>query len=143
MSTNKTFMAIAASMIALAASSYAANEHQGHEHGKKAGGTHQDEAKPMHNGVVSVEKDMQYELVAKPASLEIYVSDHGKPVDVKNASAIVTLLSASGKEEAKLIYISDNKLGVTGNFKVAAGTKALAVVTVPGRSVVNVRFILK
>lgn len=97
----------------------------------------------MQGGVVSVAKDMQYELVAKPASLEIYVFDHGKPVDVKDASATVTLLSASGKEEAKLLPVSANKLGVTGNFKVAAGTKALAVVTMPGRSAVNVRFILK
>lgn len=143
MNTRKTMMAIAASIITVSASSYAADDHKGHEHGKKAGAAHQDEAKPMQGGVVAVAKDIQYELVAKPTSLELYVSDHGKPVEVKNAAATVTLLSASGKEEAKLSPVGGNKLGATGNFKVGAGTKALATVTMPGQSAVNVRFTLK
>ncbi|RAY66639.1 hypothetical protein DP199_21950 [Enterobacter kobei] len=135
-------MAIAASIIALSANSYAADDHKGHDHDKKAG-AHQDDTKPMYGGVVSVVKDMNYELVAKPASLELYITDHGKPVDVKNATATVTLLSAAGKEEAKLTPMGGNKLGVAGNFKTGAGTKALAMVTVPSQPVVNVRFSLK
>lgn len=143
MNAHKTMNAIAASIIAVSAGAFAADDHKGHDHGKKTGAAHQDEAKPMYGGVVSVAKDIQYELVAKPTSLELYVSDHGKPVDVKNASATVTLLSVSGKEVAKLAPVSDNKLGVAGNFKTGAGTKALAVVTMPGQSAVNVRFALK
>ena len=141
MPVNKTMMAIAASIIALSANSYAADDHKGHDHDKKAGA--HDDTKPMYGGVVSVVKDMNYELVAKPASLELYITDHGKPVDVKNATATVTLLSAAGKEEAKLTPMGGNKLGVAGNFKTGAGTKALAMVTVPSQPVVNVRFSLK
>lgn len=143
MKTHKTMNAIAASIIAMSASAFAADDHKGHDHGKKAGASHQDEATPIHGGVVSAAKDIQYELVAKPTSLELYVSDHGKPVDVTNASATVTLLSASGKEEVKLAPVSGNKLGATGNFKTGAGTKALAAVTMHRQSAVNVRFALK
>lgn len=52
MPVNKTMMAIAASIIALSANSYAADDHKGHDHDKKAG-AHQDDTKPMYGGVVS------------------------------------------------------------------------------------------
>lgn len=143
MNAHHTMKAIAAAMIALSASTYAAEDHKGHDHDKKQGVTHAHESKAMHGGVVAVVKDMNYELVAKPTSLELYVTDHGKPVDVKDTTATVTLLSAAGKEEVKLAPISGNKLGATGKFKTSAGTKALAAISMPGQSPMNVRFTLK
>lgn len=143
MNAHATMKAIAVGIITLSASSYAAEDHKGHDHDKKQGAAHAHESKAMHGGVVAVVKDMNYELVAKPTSLELYITDHGKPVDAKDAAATVTLLSAAGKEEVKLAPVGANKLGVTGNFKTGAGTKALAAITMPGQSPVNVRFTLK
>jgi hypothetical protein len=48
----------------------------GHDHGH--------EHKPLHGGVVSEVKDMDYELVAKPDLIQLYLRDHGKP---ENASS--------------------------------------------------------
>ena len=143
MNMNKTMMAIAVSIIALSASAYAAEDHKGHDHDRKQGAAHAHENKAMYGGVVSVVKDMNYELVAKSTSIELYIMDHDKPVDVKNASVTVILLSAEGKQEVKLIPVGSNKLAVTGNFKTDAGTKALAAVTMPGQSQINARFTLK
>lgn len=53
-----------------------------HDHG------HED--KPMHGGLVAEVKDMDYELVAKPDVLQLYLRDHGKPVDVSKTTAKVT-----------------------------------------------------
>ena len=43
--------------------------------------------KPMHGGVLTTVKDIDYELVANPTTLRLYVRDHGKAVDVSKASA--------------------------------------------------------
>lgn len=53
------------------------------------------------------------------------------------------LLSATDKNEVKLAYAGENKLEAKGNFHVAAGTKALASIALPGKPVINVRFTLK
>ena len=44
---------------------WAADDHKGHDHDNK-GGAHAHEAKPRFGGVVTVVKDVNYELVAKP-----------------------------------------------------------------------------
>ena len=49
--------------------------------------------KPMHGGVLTTVKDIDYELVASPTPLRLYVRDHGKAVDVSKASAKLTLLT--------------------------------------------------
>lgn len=127
---------------ALSAPALAAEDHKDHDHSGKAAGAHAHDAKPVHGGVISVVKDVNYELVAKDDVLALYVSDHGKPVDLKGASAKVTLLSASGKNEATLAPTGD-RLEAKGSFKAAAGTKALANVVLAGQAPVAVRFTLK
>ncbi len=96
----------------------------------------------MHGGVVSVVNDVNYELVAKPDTMTLYIIDHGKPVDTKNASATLTLLSASGKSEVKLTPAGSNMLQAKGNFQIAKGTKAVASVMTEGKPQ-SVRFTLK
>jgi hypothetical protein len=51
---------------------------------------HAHEHKPLHGGVVVEVKDMDYELVAKPTVIQLYLRDHGKPADVSKASAKLT-----------------------------------------------------
>ena len=91
---------------------------------------------------MSVVKDVNYELVAKPDTITLYVNDHGQPVDTREASATLTLLSASDKTEVKLAPASENKLQAKGAFKMQPGTKVAGSVKVEGKAQ-NVKFTLK
>ncbi|MET0333779.1 MAG: hypothetical protein ABW190_05865 [Rhizobacter sp.] len=139
--TPRIFSLIAMSLALGSTSVLAADDHKGHAHGEKAG-NHAHEAKPAHGGVVSVVKDINYELVAKADTLTLYVSDHGKPVDLKGASAKLTLLTASDKADATLAPAGD-RLEAKGTFKVGAGTKVAGQVTLAGGAPTSVRFTLK
>jgi len=121
---------------------YAADDHKSHNHDDRKGGEHAHDAKPLYGGVVTVVKDVNYELVATPDSMTLYVNDHGKPVDTKDGLATLTLLSASGKSEIKLAPADENTLQAKGNFKLQPGTKAAGAVQVDGKSN-NVKFTLK
>lgn len=102
---------------------------------------HSHDAKPLHGGVLMVVKDIEYELVARPDSLQLHLRDHGKPVDVSKGSAKLTLLAGMQKQEVEL-KPSGDRLEAKGNFKVAANTKVVAVVAVAGKSS-TARFVLK
>lgn len=119
-----------AALLACLGTAMAAQEH-GHGH------------EPMHGGVVVETSDMDFELVAKADVVTLYVRDHGKPANTQGASGKLTLLNGSDKAEATLSPAGDNKLQAQGSFKVGAGTKAVATVTLPGKKAVNVRFALK
>lgn len=128
MKTRTLFVSIALSVFG---SAHAAGDHgPAHEH------------KPRHGGVVVEVKDVDYELVVKPTIIQLHLRDHGKPFDLSKATAKVTLLTGSEKQEAAL-QSAGNKLEATGNFKVAPGTKAVAVVNVPGKPAATARFVLK
>lgn len=107
-----------------------------------AGDRHKHDHKPKHGGVVAEVKDIEYELVAKPELIQLYLRNHGKPIDTKAASAKVTLENGKEKSEVALAPAGD-KLEAKGNFKIASGTKAVAVVTVPGRPAATARFTVK
>lgn len=113
--------------LALAGSAFAAGDK--HDH------------KPMHGGVVVEVKDMDYELVAKPNVIQLYLRGHGKAIDLTKATAKVTLLTGTEKQEVELKPAGD-KLEATGSFKVGPGTKAVAVVTVGGKPT-TARFTVK
>ena len=132
---------VALSLAGLGATAQAAEDHKGHDHAAKPD-NHAHVAKPAYGGVVTVVKDVNYELVAKADSIALYVSDHGKPVDLKGASAKVTLLSSGGKTDVALSPAGD-RLEAKGNFKVGAGTKAVAQVNLVSGSPASVRFTLK
>ena len=102
---------------------------------------HIDDHKPMHGGIVVEGKVMDYELVAKPDSLELYLRDHGKPMDVSKASAKITLLAGTEKQDIEL-KPSGNRLEAKGQFKISAGTKAVAQINIAGK-MSSVRFTMK
>ncbi len=97
--------------------------------------------KPVHGGVLTTVKDIDYELVASPTTLRLYVRDHGKAVDASKASAKLTLLTGAEKQEVDLKPAGD-KLEATGSFKVGPGTKVVAILTVAGKPT-TARFIIK
>ncbi|OQC12713.1 hypothetical protein [Candidatus Skiveiella danica] len=127
----KTHALIAAIILALAGSAFAAGDKHDHAH----------EHKPLHGGVVVEVKDMDYELVARPDAMQLHLRDHGKAVDISKASAKLTLLAGTEKQEVELKPAGD-KLEARGVFKVAANTKVVAVVSIAGKSS-TARFVLK
>jgi len=127
----KTQALLASIVLALTGSAFAAGDH--HHAG--------DDHKPLHGGVVTATKLMDYELVAKPTVIHLYLRDHGKAADVSKAIAKLTLLTGTEKQEVELKPAGD-KLEATGSFKVGPGTKAVAVVTVAGKPA-TVRFTMK
>ena len=127
----KTQALLASIALALAGSAFAAGDHHNAD----------DDHTPKHGGIVAATKLMDYELVAKPTTIHLYLRDHGKAADVSKATAKVTLLTGNEKQEVELKPAGD-KLAATGTFKVGPGTKAVAVVTVAGRPA-TARFILK
>jgi len=105
-----------------------------HDHG------HED--KPLcTGGLVTEIKDVDYELVAKPDVLQLYVRDHGKPVDVSKATAKITLLAGADKQEVELKPTGD-KLEAKGSFKVTPGTKVIVQVNLASKAA-TARFVLK
>lgn len=127
----KTQTLVASIILALAGSAYAAGDHH---HAA-------DDHKPMHGGVVTPTKLMDFELVAKPTAIQLHLRDHGKPMDASQAKGKLTLLSGTDKQEVELKPAGD-RLEATGSFKVGPGTKAVAVVTVGGKTA-TARFTLK
>jgi hypothetical protein len=105
-----------------------------------AAGAHSHE--PRFGGVVVETRAGDFEIVAKPDTLQIHISDHGKPVKLEGAKAKVTLLNGSEKTEAELLPTGD-RLEARGTFKLAKGTKGIAVVTLAGKPPATARFQLK
>lgn len=106
-----------------------------------AGGKNGHEHKPLHGGVVVEGKDRDYELVAKADVVQLYLLDHGKTVNVNKSTAKVTFLTGTEKQEVELKPVGE-KLEAKGVFKLAAGTKAVALVMVDGKAS-TARFVLK
>ena len=105
----------------------------GHDHGH--------EHKPLHGGIVTEVKDMDYELVAKPDSIQLYLRDHGKPADITKGSAKLTVLSGNQKQEINLIPDGERFLA-KGTFAIAPSAKAVAQVSMGGPTV-TARFVIK
>ena len=116
-------------LLAISPMAFAAGE-PGHDHA------------PKHGGIAIGTKQADLEIVAKPDLIQIYVDDHGKPVNLGGAKAKVTLLNGAEKSEAQLLPAGD-KLEAKGNFKVAKGTKGVAVVTLAGKPAMSARFEVK
>ena len=118
---------LATSIVFSAASAMAAGEHS---------------HKPKFGGVVVETKAGDVEIVAKPDNIQIYITDHGKAMKLDGAKAKVTLLNGTEKSEANLVSNGD-KLEAKGAFKVAKGTKGIALVTLAGKPPFTARFEIK
>lgn len=97
--------------------------------------------KPVHGGAVAAVKDITVEFVATADSLLLYLSDHGKPVDISRSTAKATILQGAEKQEVEL-KTAGLRFEATGSFKIA-NAKVVVTVSQPGKAPVNVRFTLK
>ena len=97
---------------------------------------------PKYGGVVVETKAGDLELIAKSDRMLLYVSDHGKPMNLTSASGKLTVFNGKEKTEAPLAMTGE-RLEARGAFKVGAGTKVLAEVSLNGKPAVSARFTLK
>jgi hypothetical protein len=102
----------------------------------------QDHHAPKHGGIFVETKALDFEVVAKPELIQVYVQDHGVPVKLDGARGKVTLLNGSEKTEVELTPVAD-RMEAKGSFKVAKGTKGIASVTLAGKSAATARFEIK
>jgi len=109
----------------------AAHAGAGHDHG------------PRHGGVVREVGTLSYELVARPDTLTLFVSDHGKPVPTAGGKAQVTLYGGNNKTVVALEPAGENRMVAKGAFKVGVGVRAALTVQVPGRSEAKTTFNLR
>lgn len=124
-------LAIGITLTLLSSTVFAAGDHD-----------HTHDHKPLHGGVVTEVREMDYELVVQPRAAQLYLRDHGKQVDVSNAKAKLTLLTGSQKQELQLAPAADgSRLENNGAFTTAKDTKAVVQVDRGGK-VTNVRFVL-
>jgi hypothetical protein len=68
------------------------------------------ELKPQHGGLVKEINEVQYEIVAKTDQITIYVFDHGRKINLKEASGKLTILAGKEKTEAALVADTENML---------------------------------
>lgn len=103
----------------------------GHDHGPKYGGV----VREFHN--------VAYELVAKPDSLTVYVSDHDKPIPTQGATAEAVIYAGNDKTTVKLEPAGDNRMVAKGSFKVGVGVRVVLTTTLPGKTPAKATFNLK
>ena len=72
--TRQLFAALALAALATTAAHAAGDHGAGHDH------------QPQHGGIVAEANDMDYELVAKPDTLTLYLRDHGKPAKTEGVA---------------------------------------------------------
>lgn len=103
----------------------------GHDHG------------PKYGGVVREVRNVTYELVAKPDTLTLHVSDHGKPIPTLGATAEAVIYGGSEKNTVKLEPAGENRMIAKGSFKVGVGVRVAVTTTLPGKSPAKATFNLK
>lgn len=100
-----------------------------------------DEPRPRHGGTVQLVNDVAYELVARDDGAAIYVVDHGKPMPTAGMRGKLTVMVGAQKSEADLVAAGE-RLQAQG-IKLAKGAKAVAVLSLPDKKTVTVRFAVK
>ena len=95
-----------------------------------------------HGGIFVETRALDFEIVAKPESIQVYLADHGKPVKLDGAKGKVTLLNGTEKTEVQLA-VAGEKLEARGTFKVQKGTKGIAFVALAGKPGTVARFEVK
>lgn len=99
--------------------------------------------KALHGGIVSEARHLTFELVPQVDQVTLHVRDHGKPAKAEGGSAELTLLSGTTKGSLDLVHSGAGQLSAPLQQPIAAGSKVVALVKLPGRSPTQVRFAIK
>ena len=94
---------------------------------------------PKHGGIVSESSHMEFELVLNPQATELYVRDHGRPVDLTQAKGKLMLVSGGKKTEIELVGSATMLKGNAFELGVG-GYTAVATVELSNKKKITVRF---
>lgn len=97
---------------------------------------------PIEGGVAVETEEADYELVARPDSLRLYVRGHGARIDLLDLAAKIALVNGRSTQVVILRPAFD-RLEARGSFRIGPGTKAVVVVTRPSQPAATVRFTLR
>ena len=117
-------------IVAFVSAQLLAAEH-GHSHG------------PRHGGVAREVGEVTYELVAKPDVMTLYVSDHGKPVPMGDATAEATIYVGNERTTVKLAPVGENTLKAKGSFRTGVGVRVAVTVMRPKQKDLRLIFNLR
>lgn len=120
--------------IAVAACGIGAHAADPHKH---------DEIKPKHGGLVKEVNDVQYEVVAKPGAIVVFVEDHGRKIETRGMTGKVSVRKGAERAEAPLAPAGENRLEARLNAQPAAGAVVIVQVTRPGKNEDTFRVTLK
>lgn len=98
---------------------------------------------PQHGGVAREVKSVTYELVAKPDSLTLYVSNHGKALSTEGATAEAVIYAGNEKIPVTLAPAGDNRMVAKGSFRTGVGVRVAITATLAGKPAAKVSFNLK
>ena len=99
------------------------------------------QAEVRNGGVTTMLKNRDYELVAKPSVLTVFVYQDEKPAATKGATGTITITQGEKKTTAALEPAGTNALEAKGTF--GTGGKAVATITLAGRKPQEVTWALK
>jgi len=88
-------------------------------------------------------KNVAYELVAKPDSLTLYVSNRGKPVSSQGVQAEAVIYAGNEKTSVTLEPAGENRMQARGSFRVGVGVRVAVTATLAGKQAAKVTFKLK
>lgn len=103
---------------------------------------HDNSLQPRHGGVVAEARDHELELVVQPQRLKLHVRDHGRAVAPRDAHARLTWL-ADGRSQQVELQPAGDRFEAMGRFALGPGTKAVAIVNLPGQPPLSARFVLR
>jgi hypothetical protein len=98
---------------------------------------------PRHGGVAREVGKLTYELVAKPETMTLHVSDHGKPVSTRGANAQATVYAGDDKTTVTLTPAGENQMTAKGNFKTGVGVRVALSIALAGQKEQRITFNLK
>ena len=97
---------------------------------------------PNHGGVVQMDGEIKFELVASSDGAELYLSDHGAAMPTGKLAGKLTVMSGTARTETKLEPTAGDKFVARG-VKLAKGDKVIAIVTLEDKMTSSVRFVIK
>ena len=106
---------------------------------------HKHDHKPKHGGTIKEANGFVYELKVAPKEIVVWVTDeNNKPVPTTGSTAKVTLIpDATLRAEVPLEPAGDNRFRAAGDFAIKPGSSALLDVSVGGKPVAKLRYVLK
>lgn len=98
--------------------------------------------KPKHGGIVTESRDVTLELVVLGDQVNLYISDHGKILNMKELNGKLTVLSGSVKTE-HIFAPTEQYLTATGIANLTKGSILVATITGYQGKTLNARFVYK